>query len=113
MIIDCRGHYTTAPAAHTSWREAQQAAYRSGEQPPPYPKITDDEIRETVEGSQLRLMAERGIDLAVLLRADRLGRYGHHHLERCPDGATTDRGHVRDHRRHRPRQRMPRPCRPG
>ena len=76
MIIDCHGHYTTAPAAHTSWREAQQAAYRSGEQPPPYPKITDDEIRETVEGSQLRLMAERGIDLTVF--SPRASAMGHH-----------------------------------
>ena len=24
MIIDCHGHYTTAPAAHTAWREAQR-----------------------------------------------------------------------------------------
>ena len=23
MIIDCHGHYTTAPAAHTAWREQQ------------------------------------------------------------------------------------------
>jgi 4-oxalmesaconate hydratase len=76
MIIDCHGHYTTAPAAHTSWREAQQAAYRSGERPPPYPTITDDEIRETLEGSQLRLMAERGIDLTVF--SPRASAMGHH-----------------------------------
>ena len=76
MIIDCHGHYTTAPAAHASWREAQQAAYTSGDQPPPYPKITDDEIRETVEGSQLRLMAERGIDLTVF--SPRASAMGHH-----------------------------------
>ncbi|MFG1923255.1 amidohydrolase family protein [Cryptosporangium sp. NPDC048952] len=76
MIIDCHGHYTTAPAAHTSWREAQQAAYRSGAQPPRYPEITDDEIRETVEGNQLRLMAERGIDLTVF--SPRASAMGHH-----------------------------------
>ena len=29
MIIDCHGHYTTAPAAHTAWREAQLARVRS------------------------------------------------------------------------------------
>ncbi|GID30330.1 amidohydrolase family protein [Paractinoplanes brasiliensis] len=76
MIIDCHGHYTTAPAAHTSWREAQQAAYRSAGQPPSYPRISDDEIRETVEGSQLRLMDERGIDLTVF--SPRASAMGHH-----------------------------------
>jgi 4-oxalmesaconate hydratase len=76
MIIDCHGHYTTAPAALTSWREAQQSAYRSGAQPPPYPKITDDEIRKTVESSQLRLMTERGIDLTIF--SPRASAMGHH-----------------------------------
>jgi len=76
MIIDCHGHYTTAPAAHTWWREAQQAAFRAGERPPPYPAISDDEIRESVEGSQLRLMAERGIDLTVF--SPRASAMGHH-----------------------------------
>ena len=76
MIIDCHGHYTTAPAAHTAWREAQQAAFRSGGTPPPYPKISDDEIRESIEGSQLRLMAERGVDLTVF--SPRASAMGHH-----------------------------------
>ena len=76
MIIDCHGHYTTAPAAHTSWREAQQAAFRAGRQPPPYPRISDDQIRESIEGSQLRLMAERGVDLTVF--SPRASAMGHH-----------------------------------
>ena len=76
MIIDCHGHYTTAPAAHTAWREAQQAAFRSGGTPPPYPEISDDEIRESIEGSQLRLMAERGVDLTVF--SPRASAMGHH-----------------------------------
>ena len=49
MIIDCHGHYTTAPAAHDDWRDAQKAAFKAGEAPPPYPAISDDEIRETIE----------------------------------------------------------------
>ena len=65
MIIDCHGHYTTAPAAHASWREAQQSAFRTGERPPAYPRISDAEIQESIEGSQLRLMAERGVDLTI------------------------------------------------
>ncbi len=76
MIIDCHGHYTTAPDAHTSWREAQRAAFGANEAPPPYPTISDDEIRESIEGSQLRLMAERGVDLTVF--SPRASAMGHH-----------------------------------
>ena len=49
VIIDCHGHYTTAPAAHTAWREQQVAAWEAGTTPPAYPSISDDEIRETIE----------------------------------------------------------------
>jgi 4-oxalmesaconate hydratase len=65
VIIDCHGHYTTAPAAHTAWREQQVAAWAAGTTPPSYPSISDDEIRETIESSQLRLMDERGIDVTL------------------------------------------------
>jgi 4-oxalmesaconate hydratase len=65
MIIDCHGHYTTAPAAHNDWREAQKAAFKAGEAPPPYPTISDDEIRETLETNQLRLLRERGADMTI------------------------------------------------
>ena len=65
MIIDCHGHYTTAPAAHTAWREAQKAAYKAGEAAPPYPAISDDEIRETLEANQLKLLRERGADMTI------------------------------------------------
>ena len=74
MIIDCHGHYTTAPAAHTTWRQQQLAAWEAGTAAPAYPSISDDEIRETIEGSQLRLMDERGIDLTVFSpRASAMG----------------------------------------
>jgi len=76
MIIDCHGHYTTAPGAHTAWREAQQAAYRDGRAEPAYPRIRDDEIRESLENSQLRLMRERGIDLTLF--SPRASAMGHH-----------------------------------
>jgi 4-oxalmesaconate hydratase len=76
MIIDCHGHYTTAPAAHTSWREVQRAAFGAGERPPPYPRISDDEIRESVEGNQLRLMAVRGVDRTLF--SPRASAMGHH-----------------------------------
>jgi 4-oxalmesaconate hydratase len=76
MIIDCHGHYTTAPQAHTSWREAQTAAFDAGLAPPRYPDISDDEIRESIEGSQLHLMDERGIDLTLF--SPRASAMGHH-----------------------------------
>ena len=65
MIIDCHGHYTTAPAAHTGWREAQVATFKAGTSTPPYPVISDDEIRATLESNQLRLLRERGADMTI------------------------------------------------
>jgi 4-oxalmesaconate hydratase len=65
MIIDCHGHYTTAPQAHTAWRQAQKDAFAAGVAPPPYPDIPDDDIRASIDGGQLKLMAERGIDLTI------------------------------------------------
>ena len=65
MIIDCHGHYTTAPAAHTAWREAQIAAFDEGRDAPPYPDISDDEIRVTLEANQLKLLRERGADMTI------------------------------------------------
>ncbi|GAA4818035.1 amidohydrolase family protein [Sphingosinicella ginsenosidimutans] len=65
MIIDCHGHYTTAPPSHTDWRETQKAAFAAGAAAPPYPAISDDEIRETLEANQLRLLRERGADMTI------------------------------------------------
>ncbi len=76
MIIDCHGHYTTAPEAHNLWREAQKAAFEAGGSPPPYPAISDDEIRETLEANQLRLLAERGTDMTVF--SPRASAMAHH-----------------------------------
>ena len=76
MIIDCHGHYTTAPAAHTAWRQQQLAAWEAGVAPERYPVISDDEIRESVETSQLTLMDSRGIDLTVF--SPRASAMGHH-----------------------------------
>jgi 4-oxalmesaconate hydratase len=60
LIVDCHGHYTTVPQAHKRFREQQLA----GERPAPA-EISDDEIRETIEQNQLRVMRERGIDLTL------------------------------------------------
>jgi len=76
MVIDCHGHYTTAPPQHDEWRTAQLAAYESGTTPPPYPEISDDEIRATIEENQLKLIEERGADLTIF--SPRASRMAHH-----------------------------------
>ncbi|WP_029139996.1 amidohydrolase family protein [Citromicrobium sp. JLT1363] len=76
MVIDCHGHYTTAPPQHDEWRTAQLAAYESGTTPPPYPDISDDEIRATIEENQLKLIEERGADLTIF--SPRASRMAHH-----------------------------------
>ena len=66
MIIDCHGHYTTAPAAQRTFREAQLARLLDPGLPEAVQQpIGDDAIRESIEGNQLRLMRERGGDLTV------------------------------------------------
>jgi 4-oxalmesaconate hydratase len=65
MIIDCHGHYTTAPPQHDAWRKGQLAAFAEGRPAPAYPKISDDEIRESIEQNQLRLLRERGADMTI------------------------------------------------
>ena len=77
MIIDCHGHYTTAPAAHQKFRDAQIAGLKDPTAPPAKPgAISDDEIRETIEKNQLRLQRERGSDLTLF--SPRASAMGHH-----------------------------------
>ena len=76
MIIDCHGHYTTAPEAHTAWREKQKQAFAEGRSAPDYPTISDDEIREGIEQNQLRLLTERGADMTIF--SPRASAMGHH-----------------------------------
>ena len=65
MIIDCHAHYTTAPTAHAKWRSAQLEAFDTGVVAPAYPRISDDEIRESIESNALATMRKRGIDLTL------------------------------------------------
>ena len=59
MIIDCHGHYTTAPKAHDVFREAQLAALKTpGSAAPAAAIISDDDIRETIEANQLKLQKQ-------------------------------------------------------
>ncbi|MFM0491941.1 amidohydrolase, partial [Paraburkholderia graminis] len=65
MIIDIHGHYTTAPKALETWRNRQIAALGNPTDAPRPSElqISDDELRESIETNQLRLMRERGLDL--------------------------------------------------
>lgn len=68
MIIDCHGHYTTAPPALGEYRE-QQKSDLAGNPDFPHRKgelnISDDQLRESLEGAQLKLQRERGTDLTI------------------------------------------------
>ena len=67
MIIDCHGHYTPAPQRLKDYRADQVAGMKDPSWKPLRAdlKISDDEIRETIKGAQLRLQRERGTDMTV------------------------------------------------
>ncbi len=67
MIIDIHGHYTTAPKALETWRNAQVAGIKDPALKPRASalQISDDEIRESIETNQLARMRERGSDLTI------------------------------------------------
>src|SRR6266550_7316894 len=67
MIIDIHGHYTTAPKVLETWRNRQIAGIANPAEMPKASelRISDDELRESIEGNQLRLMKERGSDLTI------------------------------------------------
>ncbi len=77
MIIDCHGHYTTAPKALEAYRQRQIDALKALS--PSFSealKIGDDEIRESVEKAQLKIQRQRGIDLTIF--SPRAVAMGHH-----------------------------------
>jgi 4-oxalmesaconate hydratase len=67
MIIDCHGHYTTHPKSLEEWRNKQVAGIKD---PSLMPKasdlrISDDELRESIELNQLAMMKTRGSDMTI------------------------------------------------
>ena len=71
MIIDCHGHYTTAPQALWDWRKKQVAGQNPGKL-----KVSDQEIQDSLEGAQLKLQRDRGSDLTFF--SPRAGSMEHH-----------------------------------
>jgi 4-oxalmesaconate hydratase len=80
MIIDCHGHYTTEPKDLHRFRKEQTAAATSGGKTATPSraslKMSDDEIRESIEQNQLKLQRERGTDLTIF--SPRASGMGHH-----------------------------------
>lgn len=77
MIIDCHGHYTTAPDPHQDYRATQMARLQDPSLPEPQSAIiSDDQIRESIELNQLKLLRERGADMTIF--SPRASTMAHH-----------------------------------
>jgi len=86
MIIDCHGHYTTAPEPHQTYRKDLLASFKDASLPPPAtPAISDDEIRDSIEANQLRLQRARGADMTIF--SPRASAMGHHAGDAAVSGA--------------------------
>ena len=76
MIIDCHGHYTTVPAEMQTYREAQLADPVNVSRGSVSEDITDDQLRESLEGAQIKLQRERGTDMTIF--SPRASAMAHH-----------------------------------
>jgi 4-oxalmesaconate hydratase len=78
MIIDCHGHYTTAPKDLQAYRDAQIAGLKDPSHVPSKGKlnISDDQIRESLENAQLKFQRERGTDVTIF--SPRASAMAHH-----------------------------------
>ncbi len=77
MIIDCHGHYTTEPPQLMAYRQAQIAHFEDPTKSLPIlSEISDDDIRVSVEGNQLKALRERGADMTIF--SPRASGMAHH-----------------------------------
>jgi 4-oxalmesaconate hydratase len=78
MIIDCHGHYTTAPKSVEAYRKQQIEDLKNPSHVATKGTISvsDDEIRESLEKAQLKLQRERGTDVTIF--SPRASWMGHH-----------------------------------
>ncbi len=79
MIIDCHGHYTTAPDELGEYRDAQKAELEKdplAQGSKALVDISDQQIRDSLEGAQLKMQADRGTDLTIF--SPRASWMGHH-----------------------------------
>ena len=85
MIIDCHGHYTTAPKELETYRQKQIAGLKDPSHVPSKGTLTisDDQIRESIDKNQLKLQRERGTDVTIF--SPRAAGMAHH----IGDGTTS------------------------
>jgi 4-oxalmesaconate hydratase len=78
MIIDCHGHYTTAPKTLEAYRKQQIEDLKNPSHVASKGTvaISDDQIRDSLEGAQLKLQRERGTDVTIF--SPRASAMGHH-----------------------------------
>ena len=78
MIIDCHGHYTTAPEPLNAWRKQQVDALKAPALAPAKGGVTisDDQIRDSLERRAAKLQRERGTDVTIF--SPRASAMGHH-----------------------------------
>ncbi len=79
LIIDCHGHYTTAPDELGEYREQQKKDLATDplfQHEKGVINISDDQIRDSLEGAQLKLQNERGSDVTIF--SPRASWMGHH-----------------------------------
>ena len=78
MIIDIHGHFTTSPRQLTIFREQQIKALDDPKAAPLVAnlKISDGEIRESIEKNQLRIQKSRGVDMTIF--SPTAGAMAHH-----------------------------------
>ena len=76
-MIDCHGHYTTAPKQLQSFRDDQIAALKDPHAAPPkvLASINDDQLRESVK-PQLGFQNDRGTDVTIF--SPRASAMAHH-----------------------------------
>src|SRR4029078_9007919 len=78
MIIDCYGHYTSAPRQLDLFRDRQLAGLADASRRPTTINlgISDDEIRDSLEKAQLKFHRERGTDVTIF--SPRAAGMAHH-----------------------------------
>jgi 4-oxalmesaconate hydratase len=78
MIIDCHGHYTTAPKELEAYRQRQIAGLKDPSSRPAKGalNVSDDQIRESLEQAQLKLQRQRGTDVTIF--SPRAAGMAHH-----------------------------------
>src|SRR6187455_3265547 len=76
MVIDCHGHYTTAPKELQVFRDAQIAGLKDASIPAPgLVTVSDDQLRESVQ-PQLKFQNDRGTDVTIF--SPRASAMAHH-----------------------------------